>query len=182
MNDVLAETPFAGRYRVFGGMLLGWAREGRLLPHDLDDVDFAYDEDDHEHFLAAVPALERAGFRRLFRYRSNDGVATEHCFVRHGAKFEFFRLERVEGRHRYHLYVKDPDDPGRHIEMLGAIDVQPLAPFEFLGRSWLKPADHERELEARYGRWRIPDPAWTWYEECSIVERREWVVTSYEWT
>ena len=28
LNDVLEATPMAGRYWVWGGLLLGWAREG----------------------------------------------------------------------------------------------------------------------------------------------------------
>lgn len=182
LNEVLARTPLAGRYRVFGGVLLGWAREGGLLRHDLNDVDFAYDEADHERFLAAVPAIERAGFRRRYRYRSNDGQFTEHCFVRHGAKFEFFRFERVDNRYRYHLYAIDPADPRRHVEMLCEIAAQPVEPFEFLGRTWSKPLDHEAELESIYGDWRTPDPTWTMHDERSLVARREWDVTSSEWT
>src|SRR5689334_2771579 len=42
LNDVLAATEFGPRYWVWGGMLLGWAREGRLIAHDIGDADFAY--------------------------------------------------------------------------------------------------------------------------------------------
>jgi hypothetical protein len=181
LNDVLARTPLDGRYRVFGGVLLGWAREGRLLAHDLNDADFAYDADDDESFLAAVPDLCRAGFRPLFRYRSNDGRYTEHCFRRRGAIFEFFRLERSDGRHRYHIYGIDPEDAHEHVEMVCEVPAQRWVPFEFLGRRWLKPAMHEAELEAVYGDWRTPDPAWSFLDEGTTVDRRRWNATDYVW-
>ena len=40
LNDVLQSTPLAGRLWVLGGVLIGWAREGRVLAHDSHDADF----------------------------------------------------------------------------------------------------------------------------------------------
>ena len=62
LHDVLAATGFGGRYAVCGGMLLGWAREGRLLLDDVRDADFVFDAGDAPAFAAAVPMLARAGF------------------------------------------------------------------------------------------------------------------------
>jgi hypothetical protein len=39
LNDVLAESPIADHYQLFGGLLLGMEREGRPLAHD-PDADF----------------------------------------------------------------------------------------------------------------------------------------------
>jgi hypothetical protein len=181
LNDVLARTPLAGRYQLFGGVLLGWAREGRPLPHDFRDADFAYDAADDDRFAAAIPELQRAGFRRLFRFRSNDGEFSEHTFLRRGAKFEFFRFTRRDNHYRYHVFASDPEDEGRFIEMIGEIPAQPLEPVEFLGRTWLKPADHEAELEAIYGDWRTPDPEWSFLDDRAIVERRPWKYPDYQW-
>src|SRR5688500_4973529 len=50
LHDALEQTPLAGRYWLFGGMLLGWAREGRLLRHDYRDVDFGYEAADDDRF------------------------------------------------------------------------------------------------------------------------------------
>ena len=181
LNDVLADTPFAGRYRAMGGFLLGWAREGALLEHDLRDFDFAYGEEDDDRFAAAIPALERAGFRRLFRYRSRDGEYTEHSFRRRGAKYEFFRLTHRGAQDRYHVYGIDPDDPTRHLELLCEVPAQPLEAFEHVGRIWLKPRDHEAELQEMYGEWRIPDPAWSFFDEGTIVDRHVWPESDYRW-
>ena len=38
LNDVLATTPIANRYWLFGGLLLGYAREGSVLGHDAVDA------------------------------------------------------------------------------------------------------------------------------------------------
>ena len=71
LNDVLSHTSLAARYWVWGGMLLGWARDGSLLAHDTKhlDADFGVLAEDEERFDTAVPVLERAGFRRLYVVR-----------------------------------------------------------------------------------------------------------------
>lgn len=181
LNDALARTPLADRYWLFGGVLLGWAREGRLLAHDFRDADFAYDAIDDDRFAAAVPELQRAGFERLFRFRSNDGEITEHTFRRSGAKFDFFRLNRRDSHYRYHVFASEPHREERFIELIGEIPAQPLEPVEFLGRTWLKPTDHEAELEAIYGDWRTPNPKWSFLNDHAIVERQTWKYPSYRW-
>ncbi len=181
LHDVLATTPLTGHYWTFGGFLLGWARDGALLRHDLNDVDFAYESHDDERFLAAVPALVEAGFRRLFRYRNNEGTTTEHSFFRRGAKFDFFRMDRRDDRLRYYVYGTDPEPPGGHVELTCELPAQELAPFEFLGRRWLKPADHDATLTAAYGNWRVPDPTWSFLDDRSIVQRRPWSALDYSW-
>ena len=90
----------------------------RVLRADFRDVDLAYDADDHDRFLAAVPAIVGAGFTPAFRYRSNDGTVTEHSFIRQDAKFEFFRLTRQDDQYRYHLYGKDPDRDDGYVELI----------------------------------------------------------------
>lgn len=181
LNDVVAGTPLGGRYWIFSGVLLGWAREGRLLAHDFRDVDLAYDGADHDRFLAAVPAIVQAGFRPAFRYRSNDGTTTEHSFLRHGARFEFFRLTRQGDQYRYYVYGEDPDRDEGHVELVGALPAQPLEPIQFLGRTWLKPLDHEKELQVMYGDWRTPDPSWSFLHDQAIVERHPWHDTDSHW-
>ena len=53
------------------------------------------------------------------------------------------------------------------------IPAQGLAPFDLVGRTWQKVADHEAELTALYGDWRTPDPTWSCTEERSIVRRHK---------
>jgi hypothetical protein len=128
-----------------------------------------------------VPTLVEAGYKPLFRYRGNDGQVTEHSFQRWGAKIEFFRMTHCDDNFRYHVYAVDPNDEHRHVELLAMIPAQPMEPIEFLGRRWLKPADHERELEAVYGDWRTPDPHWSFLDDRAIVERRVWEHSNTNW-
>jgi hypothetical protein len=178
LNDVLSDTPLAGRYWVWGGLLLGWARDGRLL--DDWDADFAVRSEDERAFHEAVPALEQAGYRRLFRFRNNEGEVTEYCFLRHGIKFDFFLLfpgSKATER-RYYEYG---EVPGGWEELEGVLPVQPLEWFRFLDRQWLKPADHEQILTAHYGDWRTPDPDWSFLNDAAIVDRRPWQALDYTW-
>jgi len=170
LNDAIARTPFADHYWLFGGVLLGWAREGALLRHDYKDADFAYDAADDELFAAAVPHIMRAGFRPRNRFRSNDGHYSEHTFQRRGAKFEFFRLTRHGDTFRYHTYGGPPYGPD--IEMISEVPAQRLESIEFLDRRWMKPVDHDLDLTTIYGEWRVPDPTWLFYDDSSIVDRR----------
>ena len=177
LNDALATTDLAGRYWMFSGCLLGWAREGKILRHDTRDVDFGIRSEDVPHLRAAVPTLNRAGFRCLFQFYNNAGKVTELTFIRRGAQYEFFSMEPVDGRLRYYLY-DIRDDP---IELEAEQPDQSLVPFDFLNRTWLKQADHELDLATVYGDWRTPDPSWSYLNQPNIVARRRWVHTDYEW-
>jgi len=171
LNDVLSLTPCFDRYWVWSGLLLGWAREGRVLPHDLRDADFAYAEEDEPLILDGIEALVRAGFRRGFSLRNNAGQFTEHTVIRHGARFEFFRMSPVASEWEYQLYCVD-----RHlqVQLTARLPRQPLAPFDFVDRKWLKPLDHDQELSLAYGDWHTPDPSWDNLEQGGIVGREEW--------
>ncbi len=131
---MLAAAGFDGRYAVCGGMLLGWAREGRLLPDDMRDADFVFDAADAPAFAAAVPMLARAGFAPTTRFRNNDGDPAEYRFKRNGAKFEFFVVWNVGERTQYYMFAGDDELVCERLR-------QPNVPFEFLSRRWLKPKD-----------------------------------------
>jgi hypothetical protein len=171
LNDVLSRTPCGDRYWVWSGLLLGWAREGRVLPHDLRDADFAYADEDEPLIVEGIEALVRAGFRRGFSLRNNAGALTEHTVIRHGARFEFFRMSPVSSEWEYHLYGTGQPFP---TQLTARLPRQRLAPFDFLGRNWLKPVDHEQELSMMYGDWRTPDPSWSYLEQGDVVGREEW--------
>jgi hypothetical protein len=177
-HDVLATTDLAGRYWVWGGLLLGWAREGNLLRADTRDADFAIRSEDLARLDAAVSALTRAGFRRLFRFTNNAGQLTEVTFLRHGSQFEFFLLFPENGMLRYFMYGSDHRGP---VEIEAEEPDQPLQPFELAGRSWLKPIDHEAHLACTYGDWRTPVHRWSYLEQPNIVERRTWLNVDHEW-
>jgi len=167
LADALRGTPLEGRYWIVGGLLLGWAREGRPLDSDLDDADFAYLDEDHERFLAAVPALVRAGFRPRHRFTSHDGRHVEHRFRRDGVQYDFFRLAPVGDRFRYSLFVLGAEP----LELIAEVPLQPRVPFRFVGRDWLKVADHDLALRTIYGDWRSDDPKWAFTNDRAIVER-----------
>ncbi len=180
LNRVLDASPMRGRYWVWGGLLLGWARQGGVLPHDVGDADFAFEAGDRERFLASVPSVIGGGFRPLFRYRNHDGHVTQWVFFRAGSNFEFFELEPVADEWRYFGYFDfDVDEP---IEIEARIPRQELEPFQLLGRRWLKARDHDRDLTALYGDWRTPQTDWrTDRDSPAVVSRRVWHRPPYRW-
>lgn len=177
LNDVLAATPLETRYWMMGGLLLGWAREGDILAHDCSDADFGLFREDHEHFMAAVEPLLRAGFHPFKRYTNNAGMITEYSFMKDNARFDFFLHERTETRIRSWYYGKFA--AARSLGWLEVVSQVPAfssAPFEFLGRTWYKPADHDRFLSAVYGNWREPAPEFvSLRDDPSIVKKVLWV-------
>jgi hypothetical protein len=172
-HDVMARTPMAERYWFSGGALLGWAREGRLLTHDALDVDFHYLAQDEDRFEASLPILAREGFRTSRRFPNvrAEVEPTQWALSCEDAIFDFFRIEECDGHFRSRSYGGLGVKPTENILALPA---QPLEDFEFLGRRWLKPADHDAELTALYGSWRIPDPHFDYMQGCAIVQRRPW--------
>jgi hypothetical protein len=179
INDVLASTDLAGRYWIWSGLLLGWAREGRLLSHDRD-ADFAVLAEDLPRLLGAVPALRKAGFRPLLKFRNNDGKVTELTFRRGYAKYDFFLLEPVEGAFHYFVYGWPPDNL---VQLVKQVPAQELVSFDFLGRTWLRTADSESELEAMYGDWRTPRHAWNYlHDGANVVSRVPWVDSQTSWS
>jgi hypothetical protein len=55
-------------------------------------------------------------------------------------------------------------------------------PFEFLGASWLKARDHDRELTALYGEWREPKTDWrTDRDSPAVTDRQPWSRPPYRW-
>jgi hypothetical protein len=169
LNEVLAHTPLAGRYWVWGGMLLGWAREGRLLAGDCD-VDFGLFREDLPNFWQSAGIVEKAGFRLNRALTNSSGELTEFIFLRRYLKYEFFVVDRLPEAYQYWTYY-----PPKRLEMRCSIPAFKLAPFELFDRIWPKPEDHDVHLTAVYGNWRLPDPDY-WYvdNERSIVERTEW--------
>ena len=162
LNEALADTDLSGRYLVSGGLLLGWAREGRVLRHDSRDADFGVRTEDLSLLEAVVPALRRAGFDPFERHVANDGHVTALCFRRrrrwHPTRFDFALVDRIAGNQlRYVAHGWYGDRPVE-IECRGP--EQPVVPFEFLGRTWFRHADFDLELTTLYGDWRTPLKHW----------------------
>ncbi len=179
LNDTLASSPLGGKYWVWGGLLLGWAREGGVLAHDDMDADFGVLSDDWDRLEDAIPSLERAGFRGHLRFRDPSGVTTVLVMVRHGARFEFYHIRRRAQRLLFSVYGTYLGEP---VEVVQFVPDDTLEPFSFLGRNWLKVTHHEREFEHLYGQWRIPNKNWSYlapkhYE----IERKPWVAATSKW-
>jgi hypothetical protein len=172
LHDVLECSPMAGRYWLWGGVLLGWAREGQVLAHDQKDVDLAYEAADADRLRDTIPMLEAAGFKRWFAYRNNDGRVTETTFLRHGAKFELWQMDDVGAEWEYHVYGSD--ESGQPMQLVARLAAQERVPFDFLGRRWRKVRDHESELAALYGSWRVPDPTWRYIDQGGVIDRARW--------
>jgi hypothetical protein len=177
LNDALEGTELDGYYWVWSGLLLGWAREGAVLPHDCLDADFAVADRHFHRLVRAVPAILRAGFLRDRRFVNSSGQTTELTFIRHGARFEFFRMFPADGQLVYYLY----DIRLRGIaEFDASVPEQDTEPFSFLGRTWLKHRDHELELTSLYGSWQIPDPSWS-YLDTPHIRRRISPYSHFDW-
>jgi hypothetical protein len=169
LNDAIEGTELAGHYWVWGGLLLGWARDGAVLPHDCFDADFGVTDEDFELLVRAVPAILAAGFKCDRRFVTDSGLVTELTFTRRGARYEFFRMFPENGRLRYYLYNLKLTEV---TEIEAALPDQPVVPFTFLDRSWLKHADHALELRTTYGKWEVPDPSWSYLDGQDIETRR----------
>lgn len=179
LNDTLASTPLSGKYWVWGGLLLGWAREGRVLVHDDMDADFCVLSDDWDSLEYALPKLHRSGFRGHLRFRDPSGLTTILVLVRHGARFEFYRMRQAKEKLLFSVYGTYL---GEQFEVTQFIPSDTLEPFLFLGRTWLKAKHHERELAHLYGQWRQPEENWSYiapkhYE----IERKPWVTATSKW-
>lgn len=177
LADALHGTPLDGHYWVVGGLLLGWAREGRPLASDLEDADFAYLDQDHDRFLASVPAIVSAGLRPMHRFSSADGRYVEHRFLRQGVRFEFFRIMPCGDRWRYSMFISG-DEP---TELIAEVPAQPLVSFRFVGRNWCKVTDHELALRCIYGDWRTDRPEWSFTSDRAIVKRIPMGILPYGW-
>lgn len=177
-NDVLAASPLAGRAWVWGGLLIGWARERNVLLHDALDADFAVLEEDVDRLEATIPLLVEHGFEPLARYPGRYAPTTEWTFSRGDARVEFFRFDRVADHFRFHVYCgHGGQEPA--LDLVHQVPAQPLEAFQFLGRTWLKARDHDLELRTLYGDWRTPDPDWNYRHNRAIVDRRPWDMGSY---
>lgn len=179
LNDTLARSPLDGKWWIWGGLVLGWAREGRVLPFDDMDLDFAVLARDWPLLEASVTMIEQAGFRGVRRFRNHCGEVTELTFMRHGARFEFFKLWDAEGALRYAVYGIFE---GRPQAVERTIPPQARDTFEFVGRTWWKSRDHEQELQILYGDWKKPDPRWSYMaHDASEQARIPWDPGTSSW-
>ena len=179
LHDALEPTAIGGRYWVWSGLLLGWAREGAILQHDSQDADFAVLDSDFDRLVRSIPTILAAGFARDRCFVNNAGIVTELTFMRHGARFDFFRMfPEGDRRLRYFMYSIRWNGI---LEIEASLPEQDKVPFDFIGRSWLKHRDHELELRSMYGSWEIPDPSWSYLDGLDVESRRPSRHSHFDW-
>lgn len=174
LNDIIAQTPLAAHYWLWGGVLLGCVREGQLLAHDSADADFGYFREDRDRLLAAVTPLVAAGFLPYSRWFSNDGAIVRHTFCMDDAYFDFFEIERHGAVGYYWLHLP-LTIKGAWVETTGAIPIASPTEIDFLGRTWRLPDAPEKVLTALYGDWRTPKPEYNHItDEKSLFRKVLW--------
>jgi hypothetical protein len=182
LHDTLDRAGFGQKYWVIGGLLLGWARERRILLHDANDADFGIMAEDRAAFLRLVPTLIAAGFRPQHRFIGNDGEAVEFRLAKDGAAFEFFVHVPAGGLLRSWFFGNVHGGGSvKRVEYVSEVPAYDFASMSFLGREWRKPDDHEAYLEAVYGDWRTPRPDYHYQtDDRSVTAARPWEGTM-EW-
>ena len=156
LNDTLRNSPAHNHYWVCGGVLLGWARDGALIKHDTD-VDFHYWHENTEKLNAGFDLLIAAGFKPSCRWRNIAGEITENVLTYKGIKFEFFSAHKVNGNTRCTVYTGNIRTGIPRMELICETPGCELDEFEFYGRTWLKPDNHEVYLKREYGNWKVPE-------------------------
>ncbi|MBF0153677.1 MAG: LicD family protein [Magnetococcales bacterium] len=167
---IVAEPPFKDHIVLWGGVLLGWMREGRILPWDRD-ADFLIFDSERHLLPELISRLEAAGFELMITYFANDGVASEYSFVKGGRKFDLFIMKRELGMAQYLLFHRlSPKHPQSLITC--AFPWHGTERGWFLGREWTIPARTDEHLASIYGQWRMPNPAYRyWEDDVSIISR-----------
>lgn len=169
LHDLLARTDFHDRYWVFLGLMLGCMREGGPLAWDRDS-DFAFLDRDLPAFEAALGVLRRNGYDLRPLQVNNDGRTTKWALKREGYKYEFFQLDRRDGKLRWHYHQRRPPT-----ELTNEVPAHGLAGFELYGRRFMIPDNAELQLALLYGNWREPDPGYVYWRDCrATVERVPW--------
>jgi hypothetical protein len=169
LHDLLSKTAFHDKYWVFLGLMLGCMREGGPLRWDRDS-DFAFLDRDLPEFLAALEVLRRNGYDLRPLQVNNDGRTTKWALKREGYKYEFFQLDRHDGKLRWHYHQRRPPT-----ELTNEVPAHGLAGFELYGRRFMIPDNAEQQLALLYGNWRKPDPGYVYWRDCqATVERKPW--------
>jgi len=168
LHDVLESTRFAKRFWITNGLLLGWARNRRIIPWDFDDADFGYFPEDRDKFIEVQANLTDAGFElKTINHKPHD-IVHRYVFVKDNTRFEFFEMKKKGTKINYtYLLTRN----GIKYKMDCTIPMHGFEEIKFVGRTWLKPDDHELNLTAIYGNWRKPDPGYFYADDDkSIVD------------
>lgn len=171
LHDALSQSPLHNKYWVAFGALLGWAREGGLLKHD-PDIDFHFWKEDLPLFLESVELLKQAGFEPYICWGNCAGQITEYCFKYKGLRFEFFVAERANGNTRCTFFSDSAHAGVSSLEIVFETPGCELDEFEFHGRTWQKPANHEQYLTTMYNDWKTPNKNFNHQADCKAIISR----------
>ncbi len=185
-HDVLASGPLAGKWRVFGGAILGLERSGKLIDWD-PDIDVLVLRDDFPALVRAVSDLHRSGFRLVENFVGSDGKVIGIHLRRHGFQFDFFLADLIAPG----VKAGEPAAQFRELVLLegsvfeqtGTLPYTDVGYVVTAGRHWPCSADRIAELEAIYGpNWRTPDRSWTGAQAPYVVARQPYDGSPGTWT
>ncbi len=154
--NAIFEREFGKSLFVFYGTMLGFAREGSVLAHDLD-LDLAYFSEE------SSPEKVKAEFRSVAERLIAAGVPVEPFTYKlqfHGSGLSVTPTFIAGGAfHSTFGYVGDGFAVARD-------DILPLMRAEHDGRELLLPRNPQAVAAYIYGKgWKYPDPGWKWLPE-----------------
>jgi hypothetical protein len=173
VHHALTVDGLIGHWHLYGGALLGWARQGRMLDHDLHDIDIAVDEEALPELLDVIDSLCLDGFDVDRVFVSNDGSVREVALRYGEVRVDLFVFRSVQGFWDNRGYG---DRHGRPSELVSMLPRQPLETVRLNGLMWPKVERHEVELETIYGDWQTPDPTWKFGDDRSVVRTELWTM------
>ena len=155
LNDLLQER-FGKQCFCFFGVLLGFARDGKILSHDIDlDVAYYSNETDpslvrEEFYRISKYLIEQDEFATPFDYKlqfPGKGISLTPCWFSNAKLYNTFGFAGDAGG-------------------LTESDLLPLTCVEHLGHRLHLPNNLSALAEYMYGRWwRYPDSGWQWRQE-----------------
>ena len=139
------------------GTLLGFYRDGKILPHDID-ADFGVFIKDYKYEI--VTAFEKKGWKHIYTF-GRISVGFELTFEKEGEHLDLFFFYE-EGDKYWHGAWANAGGKKRYL-IKYYYDKFDLKEADFLGEKFLIPADTEHYVETKYGKnWRTPVKNWDW--------------------
>ncbi len=160
------------------GTLLGIARSGSFIAHDLD-IDFGVLEKNGHELQQLQQLFESNGYVITKRYFV-DGELKEFSIDVIGLNVDFFLYSYYEEAFGSFVFFQDADRPladvnKRRAAFLICSQITEIKELEALGLKLPVPADFERYLSEIYtDNWRIPNPNWVstagpaWHEVADV--------------
>jgi hypothetical protein len=178
LQALFVNSPLDGKYRMSGGTLLGYHREGKLLPWDCWDIDFDIEAHHLPELAATIPLLLKAGWRQRVTWFNNDG---DVAMVRLIRKFVGLDLVIAYDRDDHSVSWLFSKRDGVWLQAEVRLPIASTQSVQFLGLTWPAPDPIEPTLEAMYGQWDVPDPDWDYMTTSAIVDTRPWTRPDLSW-